>query len=968
MFSKDLGIVVALLGIAAAIGFIFVVNGFGSGNVAGAQTIHVSTIAPTVNDDHLRGFSPGDLWVDQTEIALYHAIDVTATAALWKRLSRVYRDEGVDINEQDFINFIGAGITCTDDVGDGETECDVPGGGSGSVVQEGDSTVSASATTLDFGAGFDITDSPANEANIVLDLSEYGVDISDETNLVGGTGVTLTGDTLTIDLGVDIDSTEIVDGTILEVDLKAVDSAVDEECLTFEATTGDFEWQSCGGSIDISDDTNLVAGTGITLTDDTLSVDLGTSIDISDETNLVDGTGITLTDDTLSADLGTSIDSSEISDDSIAPIDMDAVDTEADEECLTYEATGLTWEFQACLFVGGVDVSDDTNLVAGTGITLTGDTLSVDLGIAVDTSEITDGTVLEADLDVSNSPTDNYVLSYNQAGLNFTWVSGGGGGTHPVVLETDTTGTLDISNSTNLAAGTGITLTGDSLSVDLGTSIDSSEIDDDSIAPVDIDAVDTEADEECLSYEATGNTWEFQTCLYAGDVDISDDTNLVAGTGITLTDDTLSVDLGVAVDTSEITDGTVLEADLDVSNSPTDNYVLSYNQAGLNFTWVDGSGGGTHPVVLETDTTGTLDISNSTNLAAGTGITLTGDSLSVDLGVAVDSSEITDDTILEIDLKAVDSPNDEECLTYEVTLGDFEWQSCVGSVDISDDTNLVAGTGITLTGDSLSVDLGVDIDSTEIVDGTILEVDLKAVDSAVDEECLTFESTTGDFEWQSCGGSIDISDDSNLVGGTGITLTDDTLSVDLGVAIDSTEIVDGTILEVDLKAVDSAVDEECLTFEATTGDFEWQSCGGSIDISDDSNLTAGRSLTLTGDDVLADAELYTEIDSWILQDPTAADDALLQDKYPYAITITRISCSTDTGTATIQFDERSETTPNSSGTDVMTGTLVCDSNMEATTSFANAGIAADAVISLDIDAVASTPTIVRIHIDYTFDD
>ena len=34
---------------------------------------------------------------------------------------------------------------------------------------------------------------------------------------------------------------------ILESHLKAVDTASDEECLTYEVTTGDFEWQSCGG-------------------------------------------------------------------------------------------------------------------------------------------------------------------------------------------------------------------------------------------------------------------------------------------------------------------------------------------------------------------------------------------------------------------------------------------------------------------------------------------------------------------------------------------------------------------------------------------------------------------------------------------------------------------------------------------------------------------------------------------------
>lgn len=35
----------------------------------------------------------------------------------------------------------------------------------------------------------------------------------------------------------------------------------------------------------------------------------------------------------------------------------------------------------------------------------------------------------------------------------------------------------------------------------------------------------------------------------------------------------------------------------------------------------------------------------------------------------------------------------------------------------------------------------------------IEESHLKAVDTAVDEECLTYESTTGDFEWQTCSSS-----------------------------------------------------------------------------------------------------------------------------------------------------------------------------------------------------------------------
>jgi hypothetical protein len=60
------------------------------------------------------------------------------------------------------------------------------GGGGALIVQEGDVTVAAAASTLDFGNGFDVTESPANEANVALDLGEYtGTDLPVAS---GGTG------------------------------------------------------------------------------------------------------------------------------------------------------------------------------------------------------------------------------------------------------------------------------------------------------------------------------------------------------------------------------------------------------------------------------------------------------------------------------------------------------------------------------------------------------------------------------------------------------------------------------------------------------------------------------------------------------------------------------------------------------------------------------------------------------------
>lgn len=95
---------------------------------------------------------------------------------------------------------------------------------------------------------------------------------------------------------------------------------------------------------------------------------------------------------------------------------------------------------------------------AGTGITVNANDVEATLGTAIVTGEITDGTVLEADLNVTNAPTglDNYLLSLNEGSNNFTWVASGGGG------ETNTlgdTGTFNNTEGFGLAGGkTGVML------------------------------------------------------------------------------------------------------------------------------------------------------------------------------------------------------------------------------------------------------------------------------------------------------------------------------------------------------------------------------------------------------------------------------------------------------------------------------------------------------------------------------
>lgn len=74
--------------------------------------------------------------------------------------------------------------------------------------------------------------------------------------------------------------------------------------------------------------------------------------------------------------------------------------------------------------------------------------------------------------------------------------------------------------------------------------------------------------------------------------------------------------------------------------------------------------------------TGALSIDTSTYLTGNQSITLSGD-VSGSGSTAI-TTTIGNDKVLESMLKAVDTASDEECLTYESTAGDFEWQTCGG--------------------------------------------------------------------------------------------------------------------------------------------------------------------------------------------------------------------------------------------------------------------------------------------------
>lgn len=188
-----------------------------------------------------------------------------------------------------------------------------------------------------------------------------------------------------------------------------------------------------------------------------------------------------------------------------------------------------------------------------------------------------------------------------------------------------------------------------------------------------------------------------------------------------------------------------------------------------------------------------------------------------------------------------------------------------------------------------------------------------------------------------------IDDSGNVTGVANFTMTG-TLTLD----------TDFTgILRVDSGVVSTTTDDDV----PEVGDFD--------------AFPAGDHLTYdTGANQLnVDAELKTGMITFSVRNATSTQNPASCHKFATAVTIVRISGSTNNSTSSVQIDERTEATPYSAGTNVMTSALELSTVTASTTSFSNAGIVADAPFCLDIDIMnGNATTSIFLFVDYTIDD
>lgn len=333
------------------------------------------------------------------------------------------------------------------------------------------------------------------------------------------------------------------------------------------------------------------------------------------------------------------------------------------------------------------------------------------------------------------------------------------------------------------------------------------------------------SDGSYLRFDTLNNRFDFSHCLNMNNhsihgIDSLDiDSGIYISDSITLTgsivmsasetvdgkDVSTLTDIGQTIETGEITDGTILEADLDITNAPTglDGYLLSLNEAGGNFTWVTGGSGETNTL----EDTGTYNGTEGFGLAGGkTGTVLKVKGLIEGSNITIATSG---DSALTITAAGgsgawttagdtahlIDADNDTLARFWDDDAGNVWWQ--VGadqSLRIVADTIGIggdvikefAGTRLSVSGGDLNVDLsGALIDLTSEVTGSLPDGNIAS--SAYWNANDDVEVDTGD--------AIFLVDDPIFQASTGIVLSADGDTIEiastLGTNIEDSEVDDG---------------------------------------------------------------------------------------------------------------------------------------------------------------------------------
>jgi len=513
-------------------------------------------------------------------------------------------------------------------------------------------------------------------------------------------------------------------------------------------------------------------------------------------------------------------------------------------------------------------------------------------------------------LDVSiSSPADTEVLTYDSATGKWKNAAGGGSGDVTAV------GDVDSGAAFNGTAGTTLTFEGDA-----GTNktfLYDAATDDDFELGDDLNIEDTTPHLRLTDTTASEDDFE----IYA-------DGNQLYITNVTDSKEYFNIDGSNLIQFYNQT-GFVFP-----DGAPSDNQILKYDLSLGRLAWEADAGGGSESTTVSDTATINLTL---------TGADITADLLEAgaeaildlqDMQGAVTDAQVPDNiTITETDPTALLTAG-----TDNVKDTHIDWGTGAGQVNPADFADQDIG-DITITTGAWAVE-----DSSHAHSAaTITEAD-PTVDTDDEIIAIINASPSTTIKHEAGGLEADVSAYNGFVYITGGATSAKTpnagtdVTADLEEEVTEGSLADSTILSADIK-------------------------NGEIVVADTA-ITAGRSLTWSTNDMVADAELYTDFKGMTIETPTDADNFFAFEA-PVALTITRVTGIVESATSAVLTWQECD----AAGDNCVTiEAVTADVDGTISTAIDNAGIDAGDIIRLDVGTVTGTVGQAHSTITFTKDD
>jgi hypothetical protein len=407
-----------------------------------------------------------------------------------------------------------------------------------------------------------------------------------------------------------------------------------------------------------------------------------------------------------------------------------------------------------------------------------------------------------------------------------------------------------------------------------------------------------------------------QNTFYVGDNTAGNKSVIFNGvTNSTVTWNGTTLDLGsnVTITAGALADGVINEPDLNCSNSPTDNYLLSYNQAGTNFTWVVASGGGGGASTLQTSVDG-VEITSPTVTLNMVGV-FEGYANGSIADIRLSTGAVTNGTVTTV-------PNSDQVFDFcETTQGYYNSGDAIvaASLDGSVGQTLPISETVAITG-------GLTVSTDTVITGDMQSATANIAGAITNVEgALTDQSVT----------TSDIKDATILVGDMAAN------------SIDSDQYVDGSIDAIHLAA--DIVDETKIEDHGIDSEHY-------------------NDASIDPEHLAATANEYTTTISSPAWHDTEKGGALIVGYHTYAITLsTLIIVNINGGTYSVLPKIIPKTAPDGGGLDVWSSSITIRSNEFIGGTFSDATIPANNGVRLNLDTETGNVDELQCIIGYTAD-